>query len=64
MVSNTTVEIFGSKEIPIKSTGHEKFRVSVYLTGKANGSKSKRFIVSKEAVEKENFIMKNFNENV
>ena len=29
MVSNTTVEKTGSKEVPMKSTGHDKIRVSV-----------------------------------
>ena len=37
MVSNTTVEKNGSKEVPMKSTGHDKVRVSVCLTGKADG---------------------------
>ena len=60
MVSNTTVEVFGSKEIPIKSTGHEKFRVSVYLTGKANGSKSKRFIVFKRGSREGKFHYEEF----
>ena len=33
----------------MKSTGHEKCRVSVCLTAKANGSKLKPFIVFKNA---------------
>ena len=36
MVSNTTVEKTRSKEVPMKSTGHDKVRVSVCLAGKAD----------------------------
>ena len=39
MVSNTTVEKTGSKEVNMKSTGHDKVRVSVCLTGKADGTR-------------------------
>ena len=49
MVSNTTVEKKGSKEVPMKSTGHDKVRVSVCLTGKADGTRLKPFIVFKGA---------------
>ena len=49
MVSNTTVEKKGSKEVPMKSTGHDKVRVSVGLTGKADGTRLKSFIVFKGA---------------
>ena len=48
MVSNTTVEKTGSKEVPMKSTGH-KVRVSVCLAGKADGCKCRPFIVFKGA---------------
>ena len=37
MVSNTTVEVTGSKEVAMKSTGHDKLRVTVCLAGKADG---------------------------
>ena len=41
MVSNTTVEVTGSKEVAMKSTGHDKVRVTVCLAGKVDGSKCK-----------------------
>ena len=47
MVANTTVEKTGSKEVPVKSTGHDKVRVSVCLTKEANGTRLKPFIVFK-----------------
>ena len=34
----------GSKEIPLKTTGHEKVRVSVCLAAKGDGTKLKPFI--------------------
>ena len=49
MVSNTTVEKTGSKEVPVKLTEHDKVRVSVCLTGKADGTRLKPFIVFKGA---------------
>ena len=39
MVSNTTVEKTGSKEVPMKSSGDDKVHVSVCLTGKADGTR-------------------------
>ena len=47
MVCNTTVEKTGSKEVNMKSTGHDKVPVSVCLTGKADGTRLKPFIVFK-----------------
>ena len=44
MPSETTVEIQGLKIVPIKSTGHEKQRITVCLAVKADGSKMKPFI--------------------
>ena len=49
MVSNTNVEKTGSKEVPMKLTGHDKVCVSVCLTGKADGTRLKPFIVFKGA---------------
>ena len=49
MVSDTTVDKTGARTITMKSTGHEKCRVSVCLTAKADGSKLKPFIVFKNA---------------
>ena len=45
MVSETTVDKTGRKEISVKFTGHEKLKVSVYLTAKADGTRLKSFIV-------------------
>ena len=49
MVSDTTVDKTGSRKITMKSKVHEKCRVSVCLTAKADGSKLKPFIVFKDA---------------
>lgn len=45
MVSQSTVDKVGKREICLKTTGHEKVRISVCLTAKADGSKLKPFIV-------------------
>ena len=45
MVSSTTVNKTGQKEVMLKTTGHEKVRVSVCLAAEADGSKLKPFIV-------------------
>lgn len=45
MVSSTTVARTGEKDIPLKTTGHEKVRVSVCLAAKGDGTKLKPFIV-------------------
>ena len=34
MVSETTTEATDAKDVPMKSIGHEKVRVSVYLAAK------------------------------
>jgi len=47
MVSDTTVDKTGSRTVTMKSTGHEKSRVSVCLTAKADGTKLQPFIVLK-----------------
>ena len=49
MVSDTTVDKTGARTITMKSTGHEKCRVSVCLTAKVDRSKLKPFIVFKNA---------------
>ena len=38
MISNTTTEKTGAKEVPLKSTGNKKVCVSVCLTVKADGT--------------------------
>ena len=45
MVSETAVEAISAKDIPMKSTGHEKVCVSVCLAVKLDGIKLKPFIV-------------------
>ena len=45
MVSETTVEATGAKDVPMKSTGHEKVHVSICLEAKLDGTKLKSFIV-------------------
>ena len=49
MISDTTVHKTGDKTVTMKTTGHEKLRVSVCLTAKADGTKLKPFIVFKGA---------------
>ena len=49
MVVTTTVSKVGSQDVVLKSTGHEKARVSVCLTARADGTKLKPFIVFKGA---------------
>ena len=49
MVSETTVDTTGKKTITLKTTGHEKSRVSVCLAAKADGTKLKPGTVFKEA---------------
>ena len=45
MVLSTTVDKTGSKNVPLKTTGHEKVRVSVCLAAKGDGTKLKPFVV-------------------
>ena len=47
MVSDTTVDVVGKKTVSMKSTGHEKCRVTVGLAAKGDGTKLKPFIVFK-----------------
>ena len=49
MVSATTVDDTGKKNVTVKTTGHEKTRVLVCLTAKAGGTKLPPFIVFKSA---------------
>ena len=49
MISDTTVHVRGAKTITMKSTGHEKNRVSICLTAKADGIRLKPMIVFKGA---------------
>ena len=55
MLSNTTVTNKGAKSVVLKTTGHEKSRVTVVLAAQANGGKLKPYIVfpgHKREVEK------------
>ena len=45
MVSSTTVDKTGSKDVPLKTTYHEKVWVSVCLAAKGDGTKLKPFVV-------------------
>ena len=45
MVSSTTVDKTGSKDVPLKTTGHEKVKVSVCFAAKGDGTKLKPFVV-------------------
>jgi len=47
MISESTVDATGKKTITLKSTGHEKSRVSVCLAAKADGTKLKPMVVFK-----------------
>ena len=49
MVSETTIDATGKKTITLKTTGHEKARVSVCLAAKADGTKLKPMVVFKGA---------------
>ena len=50
----TKVNETGEKDVILKSTGHEKVRVSVCLATKADGTKLKPFIVFVGAKQEEN----------
>lgn len=45
MPSNTTVDERGAKEINVKTTGHEKTRVTVTLTAKGDGTKLEPYVL-------------------
>ena len=45
MISITTVTDKGAKSVVLKTTGHEKSKVTVTLAAKANGDKLKPYIV-------------------
>ena len=49
MVSNTTVEISGTKSVTVKTKGHERSCVSVCLAAKGDGTKLPPYIVAKGA---------------
>ena len=47
MVSNTTVDVVGKKTVSMKTTGHEKCRVTAGLAAKGDGTMLKPFIAFK-----------------
>ena len=49
MVSETNVKATSAKDVPMKSTGHQKVRVSVCLAAKLDETKLKPFIVFDDA---------------
>ena len=51
MISNITVTDKGAKSVVLKTTGHEKSKVTVTLAAKANGDKLKPYIVFPEQKE-------------
>lgn len=60
MVSSNTVEKKGAKDVTLKSTGHEKSRVTVGLAAKGDGTKLKPFIVFKNAKREVASLQKEF----
>ena len=49
MISNTTVEKSGAHSVNMKTTGHEKSKITVCLTATADGAKKKPFFVFRGA---------------
>ena len=49
MISNTTVEKRGAHSVNLKTTGHEKSKITACLTATAGRRKKKPFIVFKGA---------------
>lgn len=44
-VGNTTVEYRGEKTVGIRSTGHDKLRITVLLSAKADGTKLRPYVL-------------------
>ena len=49
MPSDTTIDVTGRQSIPLKTTGHYKDHYMLILTARADGTKSKSFVVFKGA---------------
>ena len=60
MVSDTTVDVTGKRSVTVKTTGHEKSRVSVCLAAKADETKVPPFIVFKSAKREVAAMVKEF----
>jgi hypothetical protein len=57
-VANYTIDKVGTKEVTLKSTGHEKMRISVMLCAKANGFKCKPYVLLERKREMPELISK------
>jgi hypothetical protein len=58
MPANTTVDTEGSKSVLVKSTGHEKVRITVMFSVLADGRKLTPFVIPKKKhLPKENFLL-------
>jgi hypothetical protein len=56
--ADTTVDTKGSKSVLVKTTGHEKLRITVMLSVLADGRKPTPFVVLTERVfQKKNFLL-------
>ena len=44
MPSDSTIDIFEARSVPLKTTGHEKLNFTVILTARADGKKCKPFV--------------------
>ena len=64
IVSSTTLDKTGSKDVPLKTTGHEKVRVSICLATKGDGTKLKSFVVFAGQNVNQNVCMKNISVSV
>ena len=60
VVSETTIDCVGKKNITMKTTGHEKCRVYLRLASKADGTKLKQFVVFKGAKKEVKAFRKEF----
>ena len=60
MVSNTTIHKQRAKYVCLKITRHERCMVSVCFAAKANGTKLKPFVVSREAKREFNSLDEEF----
>uniref|UniRef100_A0A915IKC9 HTH CENPB-type domain-containing protein n=1 Tax=Romanomermis culicivorax TaxID=13658 RepID=A0A915IKC9_ROMCU len=47
MLSDSIMDVVGTKQVPIKTSGHEKMRITVMLCAKLNGIKCKPFVLFK-----------------
>lgn len=62
MVSNTTLDIRGAKEVLVQTTGQEKQRVTVVLTVTAAGTKLKPMVIFKGKDSESGRILKEFSD--